>query len=100
MPPLILVIRDGWGLREEREGNAVALARTPVLDGLIASAPRTRLHAAGTAVGVRDGIQGSSEVGHLNMGAGRIVEQEIVRVDALMASPEFFRHPKLTAAVR
>ncbi len=98
--PLILIVRDGWGIREETEGNAVKLARTPVMDRLLATFPRARLKAAGTAVGVRNGNVGSSEVGHLNMGAGRIVEQEIVRVDRLIRSPDFYDNPKLTGALR
>jgi 2,3-bisphosphoglycerate-independent phosphoglycerate mutase len=98
--PIVLIIRDGWGHREEADGNAVKLARTPVHDRLLRTFPTTRLQAAGTAVGVREGNQGSSEVGHLNMGAGRIVEQEIVRVDKLLASRDFFANPKLTAALR
>jgi 2,3-bisphosphoglycerate-independent phosphoglycerate mutase len=98
--PLVLVIRDGWGIRDETEGNAVRLARTPVLDRLLATCPWSRLRAAGAAVGVREGNVGSSEVGHLNIGAGRIVEQEIVRVDKLLASPDFYRTPKLVDALR
>jgi 2,3-bisphosphoglycerate-independent phosphoglycerate mutase len=97
--PLVLIVRDGWGLRDEREGNAVKLARTPVLDRLVREFPTTRLQAAGTAVGVREGIQGSSEVGHLNMGAGRIVEQEILRVDKLIRSGDFYANPHLCAAL-
>ncbi len=97
--PLVLIVRDGWGIREETEGNAVKLARTPVVDGLLATYPRSRLRAAGTAVGAREGIPGSSEVGHLNMGAGRIVDQEIVRVDTLIASPDFSSNPSLLAAL-
>jgi 2,3-bisphosphoglycerate-independent phosphoglycerate mutase len=98
--PLILIVRDGWGIREEREGNAVKLARTPVMDRLLATFPRARLKAAGTAVGVRDGNMGSSEVGHLNMGAGRVVQQEIVRVDALMRSPDFYDNARLVGALQ
>jgi 2,3-bisphosphoglycerate-independent phosphoglycerate mutase len=97
--PLVLIVRDGWGLREEREGNAVMLAHTPVHDRLRGEFPTTRLQAAGPAVGVRQGIQGSSEVGHLNMGAGRIVEQEILRVDKLIASPDFYANASLRAAL-
>lgn len=97
--PLVLVVRDGWGIREESAGNAVKLARTPVVDRLLATFPRSRLKAAGTAVGARDGIPGSSEVGHLNMGAGRVVDQEIVRVDKLIASPDFYTNPKLLGAL-
>jgi 2,3-bisphosphoglycerate-independent phosphoglycerate mutase len=98
--PLVLIIRDGWGIRDETEGNAVKLAKTPVLDRLLATYPWSRLKAAGAAVGVREGHMGSSEVGHLNMGAGRIVEQEIVRVDKLIASPDFYANPRLVAALR
>jgi 2,3-bisphosphoglycerate-independent phosphoglycerate mutase len=98
--PLILIVRDGWGIRDATEGNAVKLARTPVTDALLATFPRSRLQAAGTAVGVREGNMGSSEVGHLNMGAGRIVEQEIVRVDALIRSPGFYATPKLVRALQ
>jgi 2,3-bisphosphoglycerate-independent phosphoglycerate mutase len=97
--PLVLIVRDGWGLREEREGNAVKLARTSVHDWLLREFPATRLQAAGLAVGVRPGIQGSSEVGHLNMGAGRIVEQEIVRVDKLIAGGDFYANPHLRGAL-
>lgn len=98
--PLVLIVRDGWGIRDETEGNAVKLARTPVTDRLLATFPRSRLQAAGLAVGAREGIPGSSEVGHLNMGAGRIVEQEILRVDRLIASPDFYANPQLEAALR
>ncbi|PYM38069.1 MAG: 2,3-bisphosphoglycerate-independent phosphoglycerate mutase [Candidatus Rokuibacteriota bacterium] len=97
--PLVLIVRDGWGIRDEIEGNAVRLARTPVVDRLLATYPASRLKAAGTAVGTREGIPGSSEVGHLNMGAGRVVEQEILRVDKLIASPGFYANPKLCAAL-
>lgn len=96
--PLVLIIRDGWGIGREYPGNAVALARPPVLRSLLAAYPHTVLGAAGRAVGLRPGYQGSSEVGHLNMGAGRIVEQEIVRVDKLIESGELFRHPALLSA--
>ena len=97
--PLVLIVRDGWGIRDEIEGNAVRLARTPVVDRLLATYPASRLKAAGLAVGTREGIPGSSEVGHLNMGAGRVVDQEILRVDKLIASPDFFANPKLRAAL-
>jgi 2,3-bisphosphoglycerate-independent phosphoglycerate mutase len=97
--PLVLIVRDGWGLREEREGNAVKLASTPVHDRLLREYPTSRLQAAGLSVGVREGIQGSSEVGHLNMGAGRIVEQEILRVDKLIAASDFYANPHLRGAL-
>src|SRR5438552_11896138 len=95
--PVVLIVRDGWGIGREYPGNAVALAHPPVLRELLATYPHTVLEAAGRAVGLRPGYQGSSEVGHLNMGAGRIVEQEIVRVDKLIESGEIFRHPALLA---
>jgi len=96
--PIVLIVRDGWGIGRDYPGNAVALANPPVLHGLLASYPHTVLGAAGRDVGLRPGYQGSSEVGHLNMGAGRIVEQEIVRADKLIESGELFRHPALLAA--
>ena len=84
--PLVLLIRDGWGIGKDYPGNAVKLAKMQHLPRLLKEYPNTQLGAAGRAVGLRDGVQGSSEVGHLNMGAGRIVEQEIVRVDNLIDS--------------
>ncbi|MCD6364548.1 MAG: 2,3-bisphosphoglycerate-independent phosphoglycerate mutase [Planctomycetes bacterium] len=98
--PLILLIRDGWGIGPVYEGNAVRAANTPNMDRLLAEHPNCVLEASGTAVGVRAGGQGSSEVGHLNMGAGRIVEQEILRVDKLIASGELFKAPRLVEAVK
>jgi 2,3-bisphosphoglycerate-independent phosphoglycerate mutase len=95
--PVVLIVRDGWGIGRDYPGNAVALAHPPVLSHILATYPHTVLGAAGRAVGLRPGYQGSSEVGHLNMGAGRIVEQEIVRVDKLIESGELFRHPALLA---
>lgn len=96
--PIVLIVRDGWGIGRDHPGNAVARARPPVLAHLLATYPHTVLGAAGREVGLRPGYQGSSEVGHLNMGAGRIVEQEIVRVDKLIESGEIFRHPALCTA--
>ena len=97
--PLVLVIRDGWGIAPDGPGNAVTQARTPNMDKLLAEHPNCVLEASGTAVGVRAGSQGSSEVGHLNMGAGRIVKQEVVRVDELIESGELFKIPRLVDAV-
>jgi 2,3-bisphosphoglycerate-independent phosphoglycerate mutase len=96
--PIVLIVRDGWGIGRDYAGNAVRLAHPPVLTHLLATYPHTVLGAAGRDVGLRAGYQGSSEVGHLNMGAGRIVEQEIVRVDKLIESGELFRHPALLGA--
>lgn len=84
--PLVgLVILDGWGLRARREGNAVALARTPVMDALKARYPQATLTTCGEAVGLPPGQMGNSEVGHLNLGAGRIVYQDLTRIDRAVA---------------
>ncbi len=79
--PACLVIMDGYGLSEEGEGNAISLAHTPVLDGLFDQSSWTRLEASGQAVGLPDGQMGNSEVGHLNIGAGRVVFQELTRIN-------------------
>ena len=76
MKPLVLIIMDGFGIRKERKGNAIAAAKTPNLDKYFKENPFSLLKASGEPVGLPKGFQGSSEVGHLNMGAGRIVEQE------------------------
>jgi 2,3-bisphosphoglycerate-independent phosphoglycerate mutase len=93
--PVALVVLDGWGYREGREGNAIELGRTPVWHGLWDSSPRTLLDASGLAVGLPQGQMGNSEVGHLNLGAGRVVPQDIVRISASIASGDFFRLPPL-----
>lgn len=78
--PVVLVILDGWGYREATEANAIATAKTPVIDSLWAAYPKTLIRTSGKAVGLPDGQMGNSEVGHLNIGAGRIVPQELVRI--------------------
>jgi 2,3-bisphosphoglycerate-independent phosphoglycerate mutase len=88
--PVCLIIRDGWGYSEISEGNAVLAARTPNNDLYRARHPWTILDCAGEPVGLPDGYQGSSEVGHLNMGAGRIVTQELKRIDDGLSSGELF----------
>ncbi|MBW3661340.1 MAG: 2,3-bisphosphoglycerate-independent phosphoglycerate mutase [Gemmatimonadetes bacterium] len=93
-----LIVLDGWGLRESRGGNAVALARTPVFDELWEKYPRTTLDVSGRAVGLRDGMMGNSEVGHLNLGAGRVVKQDILRVDEAIESGELFEKEPLRRA--
>ena len=94
-----LIVLDGWGLRESREGNAVALARTPVFDELWDKYPHTTLEASGRAVGLSDGQMGNSEVGHLNLGAGRVVKQDILRIDEAIEDGSFFENPALLGAV-
>jgi 2,3-bisphosphoglycerate-independent phosphoglycerate mutase len=96
--PVVLVVLDGWGYRREREGNAVALANVPTWDRLWSGASRTLLHASGRAVGLPDGQMGNSEVGHLNLGAGRVVMQDLVRISESVRSGEFYRNPVLRAA--
>jgi 2,3-bisphosphoglycerate-independent phosphoglycerate mutase len=98
--PLVLVVRDGWGIgRPDDPGNAVAAARTPTTDRLLTEYPHTNLGVAGEDVGLTPGSQGSSEVGHLNMGAGRIVEQEVVRINKRIRDGSFFSHPRLIGAI-
>lgn len=78
--PVVLVILDGWGYREETDGNAIAVAHTPVMDALWQTYPSTLIHTSGKDVGLPGGQMGNSEVGHLNIGAGRVVPQELVRI--------------------
>ena len=92
--PVVLIIRDGWGLNERLEGNAVAAAWTPNIDSYKRDCPWTVLACAGEPVGLPDGYQGSSEVGHLNMGAGRIVIQELKRIDDGLRTGELFEVEK------
>src|ERR1051325_5527328 len=96
--PVALVVLDGWGYRESREGNAIELGRTPVWHGLWARAPRTLLDASGLAVGLPEGQMGNSEVGHLNLGAGRVVMQDLVRISSAIADGSFFTNPALVGA--
>ena len=93
--PVVLIVLDGWGFRPGREGNAVELGATPIWHRLWAKAPRTLLNASGRAVGLPDGQIGNSEVGHLNLGAGRVVPQDMVRISQAIESGEFFRLPPL-----
>src|SRR3954451_3342755 len=98
VPALALVILDGWGLAEPGPGNAISLAETPVFDRLWASYPHTQLSAQGRDVGLPDGQMGNSEVGHLNLGAGAIVKQDLARIDDAIADGAFFENAALLAA--
>jgi len=89
---VVLIVLDGWGYRAEREGNAIALAQTPTWDAVSARYPRTLLSASGLAVGLPEGQIGNSEVGHLNLGAGRVVMQDLVRIDRAIAEGGFFQN--------
>ncbi|HEV2826509.1 MAG TPA: 2,3-bisphosphoglycerate-independent phosphoglycerate mutase [Pyrinomonadaceae bacterium] len=97
--PLALIIIDGWGYSPRREGNAIALAETPYYDELSANYPQTLLEASGTRVGLPAGVMGNSEVGHLNIGAGRVIRMDVSRVDHEIATGEFFRNEVLLAAI-
>ena len=98
--PYVIMILDGWGISESKDnGNAIALANTPFLDGLIKNYPNTRLRCSGKAVGLPDGIMGNSEVGHLNIGAGRIVYQLLLRIDMAIEDRSFFDNAALNSVM-
>jgi 2,3-bisphosphoglycerate-independent phosphoglycerate mutase len=97
--PVMLVVLDGWGWREEAADNAVRQARTPTFDHLWASCPHAFLRTSGKDVGLPDGQMGNSEVGHLNIGAGRLVVQDLPRIDAAIASGQIERAPALKSLI-
>ncbi|RZT00966.1 2,3-bisphosphoglycerate-independent phosphoglycerate mutase [Cuneatibacter caecimuris] len=97
--PTVLMILDGYGLNSRKDGNAVALAKTPVMDQLMREYPFVEGNASGMAVGLPEGQMGNSEVGHLNMGAGRIVYQELTRITKSIQDGDFFTNEELLAAV-
>jgi 2,3-bisphosphoglycerate-independent phosphoglycerate mutase len=98
--PLVLIVLDGFGIREATAHNAIKLARTPVYDELLARYPNAQLIASGEAVGLPAGQMGNSEVGHTNMGAGRIVYQDLTRIDKAIRDGELASNAKLEAAMR
>jgi 2,3-bisphosphoglycerate-independent phosphoglycerate mutase len=97
--PTLLLILDGWGYRPETDNNAIALANTPVWNRLLASYPHTLIHTSGMKVGLPEGQMGNSEVGHMNLGAGRVVYQSLTRINKAISDGEFFANPVLNAAV-
>ena len=97
--PTVLLILDGYGLNDKTEGNAIAMAKTPVMDRLMAEYPFVKGNASGMAVGLPEGQMGNSEVGHLNMGAGRIVYQELTRITKSIADGDFFTNEAFKKAV-
>jgi 2,3-bisphosphoglycerate-independent phosphoglycerate mutase len=100
-PPIAaLIIFDGWGLREEREANAIRMARTPVMDRLYATCAHTAIDASGPAVGLLPGVMGNSEVGHLTIGAGRVIYQDVMRISKAIETGAFFANPVLLDAMR
>ncbi len=98
--PVMLIVLDGWGISGERIHNAVALADAPTMDALLAHRPHTRLVTSGRAVGLPDGQMGNSEVGHLNLGAGRVVDQDIVRIDRSIERGDFFELSPLVECIQ
>ena len=98
--PVALIVLDGWGYRPETEGNAIALANTPTWDSLWRRSSRTLLEASGLRVGLPEGQMGNSEVGHLNLGAGRVVMQDLVRISSAIADGSFYTNPALVGACR
>src|SRR5947208_4084804 len=100
--PLVLIVRDGWGRNpfpEWNRANAVYLAKHPVADRLLAEYPNNLIHTSGFEVGLPEGTMGNSEVGHQNIGAGRIVDQESVRLTKDVRSGHFFDNPELVKTV-
>jgi 2,3-bisphosphoglycerate-independent phosphoglycerate mutase len=98
--PLVLTILDGWGYSPETKANAIALARKPNYDALLRDFPNTLIHTSGRYVGLPTGQMGNSEVGHLNIGAGRIVYMDITKIDLMIENGELFKNPVLQAAMK
>src|SRR5258705_7495350 len=97
--PIVLTVLDGWGYRAETKGNAIALARKPSYDALLKKFPNTLIHTSGPFVGLPEGQRGNSEVGHLNIGAGRIVHMDITRIDLLIANKQLQNVPLFQQAM-
>ncbi len=98
--PIVLTVLDGWGYRPETAGNAIALARKPNYDRLLKEFPNTLIHTSGPFVGLPEGQMGNSEVGHLNIGAGRIVQMDMTRIDQLISTGGLFQNPLLVEAMQ
>src|SRR5690606_24890849 len=96
---VVLVILDGWGIAAEGPGNAIELANTVNMDRFWASYPHTKLHASGEAVGLPRGEAGNTETGHLNIGAGRIIYQDLERINMSIAEGNFFSNPVFLKAI-
>jgi len=98
--PVVLTILDGWGYSPATEGNAIAAANKPTYDHLLKTYPNTLIHTSGPYVGLPDGQMGNSEVGHMNMGAGRVIYMDVTRIDLMISSGEFFNNPALLNAMK
>src|SRR5574344_999367 len=97
--PMMLMILDGFGMNENEKANAVKLANTPNIDTLMKTWPTTQIYTSGLNVGLPDGQMGNSEVGHTNIGAGRIVYQELTRITKAISDKSFFKNEELVAAM-
>lgn len=97
--PVVLMVLDGYGISDKTEGNAIALANTPVMDKLMAECPFAKGNASGLAVGLPDGQMGNSEVGHMNIGAGRVIYQELTRITKAIKDGDFFKNEEMLAAI-
>src|ERR1700732_3396679 len=98
--PIVLTVLDGWGYRAETKGNAIALARKPNYDRLLKDFPNTLIHTSGPYVGLPEGQMGNSEVGHLNIGAGRIVVMDSTRIELMIQNGNLFWDPPLLASMK
>jgi 2,3-bisphosphoglycerate-independent phosphoglycerate mutase len=98
--PLVLTVLDGWGFSPATEGNAIAAARKPTYDALLREYPNTLVQTSGPSVGLPEGQMGNSEVGHMNIGSGRVIYMDVTRIDRMIASGEFPRNPVLLDAMR
>ena len=97
--PVVLMVLDGYGLSDRTEGNAIAMANTPVMDKLMKEYPFVKGNASGLYVGLPDGQMGNSEVGHMNIGAGRIIYQDLTRITKAIEDGEFYKNEELLAAM-
>ena len=97
--PVVLCIMDGFGFNDEKDVNAIEAAKTPRLDKIFSTYPTTKIGASGRDVGLPDGQMGNSEVGHTNIGAGRIVYQELTRITKSIADGDFFQNPAFLKAI-
>src|SRR6185437_7129544 len=98
--PLVLIILDGWGYSPKTEANAIALAHKQTYDRLLREYPNTLIQTSGPSVGLPDGQMGNSEVGHLNIGAGRVVRMDSTRIEVMIQNGDFFKDPTLLAAMK
>src|SRR6478609_11896117 len=98
--PLVLIILDGWGYRAETKANAIAMAQKPTYDRLLREYPNTLIQTSGPYVGLPEGQMGNSEVGHLNIGAGRIVHMDSTRIELMIQNGELFQRPVLLSAMK